>query len=232
MQGVAFPAPVLPGQETGPGRIAEQLKAHPELGDFVKRGGIAVLRVFQMSTPQGDVVTTYVEADPVERVFELQQRDPSPVAVLLRTGIKETHGIDISQEEPPVGEQLFEHYEPSSPRQPGLGFSAPVLPGREGLLKTLGAETAGSRKDQWTAFNRDLGVSVHRTFLLSTPMGSFSSVYFEAPDPVAANQAFAADSSEFGKHFKATAEEALGIDFNDPLPPIRQVFEVTAKSKG
>jgi hypothetical protein len=58
-------------------------------------------------------------------------------------------------------------------------------------------------------------------------MGDFASVYFEAPDPVAANAAFAADTSAFGTYFKSVVEEAFGIDFSQPLPPIRQLFEVT-----
>jgi len=67
---------------------------------------------------------------------------------------------------------------------------------------------------------------VHRVFVLGTPMGDFASVYFEAPDPVAANAAFAADISDFGRYFRTTVEEAFGIDFSEPLPPIRQLFEV------
>jgi len=71
MEGIAFPAPVLPGKEKEPSLTGEKLSAHPELADFIKRSGLKLLRVFQMSTPQGDVVTTYVEGDPVRRVFEI-----------------------------------------------------------------------------------------------------------------------------------------------------------------
>jgi hypothetical protein len=101
-----------------------------------------------------------------------------------------------------------------------------VVAGKTGLLRGLWSETTGPRQADWHEFNRGLGASVHRGFILGTPMGDFASVYFEAPDPVAANAAFAADTSNFGRYFKATAEEAFGIDLSQPLPSIRQLFEV------
>src|SRR5712692_7127748 len=62
MQCIAFPSPVLPGKEDSPGKFGQELSANPGLADFVDRSGIGLLRVFQMSTPMGDVVTTYMEA--------------------------------------------------------------------------------------------------------------------------------------------------------------------------
>ena len=225
MQGTAFPAPVLPGKEAAPARLGEQISSRSTLADFVARSGIGLLRVFQMSTPQGEVVTTYLEADPLDQAFRLQQTDPSEIAQLIREGTKENHGIDLAAQAPPAAEQYLEHYEPASPRQAGIGFSAPLVPGKTDLLRDLGRETAGARNAEWRAFNRSFGVTVHRAYILPTPMGDFSSVYFEAPDPVAANQAFAADTSEFGTHFKSVVEEAFGIDFSQPLPPLKLVFE-------
>jgi hypothetical protein len=227
MECIAFPAPVLAGKEESPAKFGQQLSAHPGLADFADRSGIGLLRVFQMSTPMGDVVTTYLEAESLATAFGLQQSDSSEVAGLLRQQILEAHGMDIATAPVPAAERVLEHYQPHAPRQPGLGFSAPVAAGKTGVLRGLGSETAGPRKVDWHEFNRGLGVSVHRVFVLGTPMGDFASVYFEAPDPVVANEAFAADTSDFGRYFKATVEDALGIDFSQPLPPIRQLFEVT-----
>lgn len=56
-------------------------------------------------------------------------------------------------------------------------------------------------------------------------MGDFANVYFQAPDPVGANRRFAADASDFGASFKTKVADAFGIDFNEPLPPVRTVFE-------
>jgi hypothetical protein len=227
MQCIAFPSPVLPGKEESPAKFGQELSANPGLADFVDRSGIGLLRVFQMSTPMGDVVTTYMEAESLATALGLQQSDSSEVARRLRQQIMDAHGMDIATAPAPSAEQVLEHHQPRAPRQPGLGFSVPVVAGKTGLLRGLGSETTGPRQADWHEFNRGLGVSVHRVFVLGTPMGDFASVYFEAPDPVAANAAFAADTSDFGRYFKATVEEAFGIDFSEPLPPIRQLFDVT-----
>jgi hypothetical protein len=227
MECIAFPSPVLAGQEDSPAKFGQQLSVNPGLADFVARSGIGLLRVFQMSAPQGDVVTTYLEAQSLATAFGMQQHDTSEVARLLRRQILDAHGMDIATAPAPSAERFLEHYEPLSPRQPAVGFSAPVVAGKTGVLRDLGSETAGPRQAGWHEFNRGLGVSVHRAFVLGTPMGDFASVYFEAPDPAAANAAFAADTSDFGRYFKATVEEAFGIDFSQPLPPISQLFEVT-----
>jgi hypothetical protein len=227
MQCIAFPSPVLPGKEESPAQFGRELSANPGLADFVHRSGIGILRVFQMSTPQGEVVTTYLEAKSLATAFGLQQSDASEVARLLRQQVMDAHGMDITTAPAPAADQWLEHYEPLTPRQPGLGFSAPVVVGKTGLLRGLWSETTGPRQDGWHAFNRGVGASVHRGFVLETPMGDFASVYFEAPDPVAANAAFAADTSAFGTYFKSAVEEAFGIDFSQPLPPVRQLFEVT-----
>jgi hypothetical protein len=226
MECIAFPSPVLPGKEESPGRFGRELSANPGLADFVARSGIGILRVFQMSTPQGDVVTTYMEAASLATAFGLQQADNSDVARLLRQQILDAHGLDITTAPTPASEQWLEHFAPHSPRQPGLGFSAPVVAGKAGLLRGLWSEITGPRQADWQGFNRSVGASVHRAFILETPMGDFASVYFEAADPVAANAAFAADTSGFGTHFKSVVEEAFGMDFGQPLPPVRQLFEV------
>ena len=84
MQCIAFPSPVLPGKEDSPAKFGRELPANPGLADFVGRSGVGLLRVFQMSTPAGDVVTTYMEAESLATAFGLQQSDTSEVARLLR----------------------------------------------------------------------------------------------------------------------------------------------------
>lgn len=186
---------------------------------------VSLARVYQMTTPMGDVVTTYQEAESIERAFQNQANDQSEAAQLLREHVKAAHGIDVETQTPPAAEQWLEFSEPGPSRQPGLAFSAPIQPGKTELLRSVGRETAGPRRAEWAALNRDNGVSLHRAYIVSTPMGDFASVYFEAPDPAGANRQFAADSSDFGAYFKTKVAEAFGIDFNEPLPPIKTVFE-------
>ncbi|WP_077488747.1 hypothetical protein [Sinomonas mesophila] len=205
--------------------MGAKLAEHPGLQDFLAAGTLSLVRVYQMTTPMGDIVTTYEEADSVERSFQNQIDDPSEVAQLLREFVKDTHGIDLSAQPPPEAEQWLEYSEPNSQRHPGIAFSAPIQPGKAGVLRALTGETTGPRKAEWEALNRENGVTLHRAYIISTPMGDFTSVYFEAPDPIEANRRFAADASDFATHFKSQVADALGIDFSDPLPPIRTVFE-------
>lgn len=225
MGSIAFPSPVLAGKETAPAEIGARLAGDPGLQDFLANGTLSLVRVYQMTTPMGDVVTTYQEADSIERSFQNQVDDPSEVAQQLREHIKGTHGIDIAAQPPPATEQYLEFSEPGSSRHPGIAFSAPIQPGKTELLRALGRETTGGRKAEWEANNRENGVTLHRAYVISTPMGDFTSVYFEAPDPAEANRRFAADASGFGTYFKSQVADALGIDFNEPLPPVKTVFE-------
>ena len=225
MGSIAFPAPVLPGMEAAPSETAARMGAHPGLEDFLSKGTLTLIRVYQMTTPAGDVVTTYEEADSIEQSFQNQAEDPSELAALLREHVKRTHGIDIAAGPPPAAEQWLEFSGPAAERHTGLGFSAPVQSGKTEILRAIGQETAGPRKAQWEAVNRESGVSLHRAFIISTPMGDFVSVYFEAPDPVEANRRFAANDSEFASYFKGQVSDALGIDFNEPLPPVKTVFD-------
>ena len=225
MGSLAFPSPVLPGKEAAPAAIGAQLAEHPGLQDFLANATLSLVRVYQMTTPMGDVVTTYQEAESIGQSFQNQGDDPSEVAQLLREHIKSTHGIDVASTAPPQAEQWLEYAEPGAPRHPGLAFSMPVQPGKSDALRALSRETAGPRQTGWEALNRDHGVTLHRAFIIATPMGDFASVYFEAPDPVEANRQFAADASDFGSYFKNEVADAFGIDFNEPLPPIRTVFE-------
>ncbi|MEA5454773.1 hypothetical protein SPF06_08575 [Sinomonas sp. JGH33] len=225
MGSLAFPSPVIPGKEAAPAEMGARLAEHPGLQDFLANSTVSLARVYQMTTPMGDVVTTYQEAESMERAFENQANDASEVAQLLRDHVKNAHGIDIATQPPPAAEQWLEFSEPAGSRHPGLGFSAPILPGKTEQLRSLGGETAGARKAEWETLNRDNGVTLHRAYIISTPMGDFASVYFEAPDPAEANRRFAADASDFGMYFKKTVADAFGIDFNQPLPPVRTVFE-------
>ena len=229
MPATAFPSPVLPGKEEMPARIGEQLTNHSGLSDFLRDGTITLIRVYQMTTSGGEVVTTYQEATDIGESFRAQIEGRSEVAQLLRDHIKNTHGIDITAGPVPQSEDWLDFFEPAQPRQPGIAFSAPFAPGKTEVARSLGNECR-SRRGEWEALNRGVGVSVHRGYITSTPMGDFGSVYFEAPDPVAANKAFAADQSDFGKHFKELAQEAFGIDFSQPLPPIRTIFEAQGQS--
>jgi hypothetical protein len=228
MESLAFPSPVLPGREAVPAEFGAKLGQHPGLQDFLAKSTVSLARAYQMTTPMGDVVTTYQEAESIERAFQNQANDPSEAAQLLREHVKATHGIDVATQTPPAAEQWLEFSEPGSSHRPGLAFSAPIQPGKTELLRSLGRETAGPRRAEWEALNRDNGVSLHRAYIVSSPMGDFASVYFEAPDPAGANRRFAADASDFGVYFKTKVAEAFGIDFNEPLPPVRTVFEAVS----
>jgi hypothetical protein len=108
---------------------------------------------------------------------------------------------------------------------PSLSFGAPVVPGKTNAGRELTKVSMGEKKKDFIESRSSIGVVRETVALYATPQGDVVAVYLEANDPVWANQQFAASKKPFDVWFKTKAQEALGIDFNQPLPRIEQVFE-------
>ena len=108
---------------------------------------------------------------------------------------------------------------------PSISFGAPILPGKTNAGRELAKVSMGERRKEYVESRTSIGVVRETIALYSTPQGDLAAVYLEANDPVWANRQFAASKAPFDVWFKGKAQEAMGIDFGQPLPPIEQVFE-------
>ena len=108
---------------------------------------------------------------------------------------------------------------------PSLSFGAPILPGKTNAGRELAKVSMGERRKEFIESRTSIGVVRETVALYSTPQGEVAAVYLEANDPAWANQQFAASKKPFDLWFKSKAQEAMGIDFGQPLPKIEQVFE-------
>jgi hypothetical protein len=107
-----------------------------------------------------------------------------------------------------------------------IGFTAPVLPGKEEQARAFFAEV-GRRRDEMTKSRKALPGKTSResVWVMHTPMGDFGVVLLEGDDPIAANGAFSASQDPFDVWFKNEVAEFTGIDFGQPLPPIEQLLD-------
>ena len=199
-----------------------------------KRLGSTVERVYLQATPMGSLVIAYVEADRdftewnralISSDLEIDRRFIEMVA--------EIHGVDVRKPlAGPPPETIGEWVDPEvTTRRKGLAFVAPVLHGKDEAGRTFAREAVVARKAELTESRRALGQNVEVVTLSSTPMGSFICAYLEGNDPLEGNQGFAASTRPYDVWFKDRLKELFPpeLDFNQPLPPIEQVFDYVAQ---
>jgi hypothetical protein len=225
----AFAVPVLPGKDARvvPAMLASRRQEYEESR---RRTGVTMERVYLMQTPMGEIVTAYIESEKsYEETMQLTASSTLPIDAEFAAKLAEVHGITPdAQSAAPSPEILGDFVDPAvRERRAGIGFCAPLLPGRTDAARAFAQEAWVARRDGFTASRRALGVNVETAVLNSTPMGDLLCVYIEANDPVAANRGFAASQGEFDVWFK----QQLGtlfppdLDFSQPLPPIEQIWD-------
>lgn len=231
----ALPFPIAAGKTDADARsISEYFHAHmDQYRESRRRLGTSVERVYLQPTPMGSLVIAYVEA---ERGFaEWTQGLVSSDLEIDRKFIEmvaEIHGVDVRQ--PPAGpppETIGEWVDPQvTVRKKGLGFVAPVLPGQDDAGRAFAREAFVTRQAELTESRRALAQNIEVVTLTVTPMGSLICAYLEGDDPVEGNRAFAASTRPYDVWFKDRLKQLFppDIDFNQPLPPIAQIFDYTA----
>jgi hypothetical protein len=231
----AVPFPVVAGKTDADARsIASYFRANmDQYRESRKRLGTTVERIYLQATPMGSIVIAYAEAD---RDFGEWNRaligSDLEVDRKFIDMVAEVHGIDVRQ--PPAGsppETIGEWADPQvTTRRKGLGFVAPLLPGKEDAGRVFAREAFVARNAELTESRRALGQNVEVVTLSSTPMGSFVCAYLEGNDPVEGNRGFAASTRPYDVWFKDRLKELFPpeIDFSQPLPPIEQVFDYVA----
>ena len=96
-----------------------------------------------------------------------------------------------------------------------FAIAFPILPGKTPAWQAFIKELAGSRKGEFDASRRALGVR-ERTFFEPTPMGDFVVVTLEGENPAAAFGAFGQGTDDFTTWFKAQVVELHGVDLAAP----------------
>jgi hypothetical protein len=232
----AIPFPIAPGKtDADAAGISEHFKANMDsYRESRMRLGTTMERVYLQPTPMGSFVIAYVET---ERTFvdwmgaavtsdlEFDRRFIEMVA--------DIHGVDLRQ--PPAGpppETIGEWVDPEvTKRGTGLAFVVPVLPGQDDAGRTFARQAYVTRRTELAESRKALGQNAEVATLNVTPMGSFLCAYIEAGDPVDANRRFAASSRPYDVWFKDQLKALFPpqIDFNQPLPPVVQLFDYVAE---
>ena len=232
----AVPFPVIQGKtEAEIGSIAAYFEAHPtQHRESRQRLGISVERVYLQATPMGYVVVGYVEADrPFGEAIQAMLASDLEIDHKFIGMIADIHGVDLRQ--PPAGpppETVGEWVDSdATTRRRGLAFIAPQLPGKLEAGRAFFREAFVARGAQLAESRRALGQNVEVVTLNSNPMGDFVCVYLEGKDPVEGNRGFAASTRPYDAWFKDQLKGLFPpeIDFSQPLPPVKQIFDYVAE---
>lgn len=229
MNKVAAVFPVLPGKDAR--TVAALLRRDPsEYIESRRHSGILLERAYEMRTPMGMFLISYIESErPFAEVVAAGAISELPFDRDFVTAVRDVHGIDITQ--PPLGEpaEVIGDWEDDSvtARKRGLAFCAPLMPGASDTARAFCQEAFRARREEFTASRRALQVTRETVVLNHTPAGDVAGVYIEGDDPVQGNRGFAASQSPFDVWFKERCARIFppDIDFNQPLPPITEVFD-------
>ncbi len=106
-----------------------------------------------------------------------------------------------------------------------LALALPCLPGGAQALRELADACNGSRRREFEAFHRRVGLTEERWYLQQTPQGEIF-ILTLAGDPEGAIAKLRGSDHPFDRWFKEQARAVHGIDFDQPLPgpPPEQIF--------
>ncbi len=229
MQKAANAFPVLPGKDARD--VSSMLKARPsEYAESRRALGVHMERAYEQVTPMGTFLVVYTESDdPFGEVIGRGAQSDRAIDRDFVAAVKEVHGVDAAN--PPAlepAETLAAFEDPAVPeRKRGLAFIAPVMPGATQRGREFAKEAWERRLDEHTASRRKHGITREVVTLNHTPGGDVICVYIEGDDPVEGNRRFAESRDEYDVWFKDQCKQIFPpeIDFNEPLPPITEVFD-------
>ncbi|MGH2408302.1 MAG: hypothetical protein ACRDF7_09525 [Candidatus Limnocylindrales bacterium] len=208
-------------------------RAHPaEYAESRRRAGVTLERAYLQKTPTGSGVVTYVEGErPFAETFGALLDPALELNRWFTDFLVKVHGLDPAQAaSAPPPETIGDWSDPAvMERKRGLAFTAPIMPGMDDAGRALATAAFVTRAAELAASRRALHQNREVVTLQATPMGSFVSVYLEGDDPVTGNREFAASQSPYDVWFKTELAKLVppGIDFNESLPPITEIFDST-----
>lgn len=211
--------------------MAAVLKADPSgYVESRKRLGVSLERAYQMATPMGTFLITYLESErPFAKTSAEAASSDLAVDKAFAAAVLDVHGFDITQPPPgPPPEVLGDWADDTvTERRRGLAFCAPVAPGQSEFGRGVSKEAYETRREELTASRRARGVSREVVVLNQTPAGDLCAVYFEADDPVAANIGFTQSQAPYDVWFRQQLSRIFppDVDLSMPLPPISEIFD-------
>jgi hypothetical protein len=231
MEKMAAVFPVLDGKDASePARvIREQTDDYRESR---QRLGINLERAYEQLTPMGRIVVAYVESEsPFPQVMGRLIQSELSIDREFLSAIKDVHGFDPVQSTPGNPPELLADWVDTevSERRNGLAFCAPVRSGATEAGRAFAEEAYENRRSELTASRRGAGLTRELVMLNHTPAGEFICVYIEGDDPVEGNRRFAESQSAYDIWFKDECKRIFPpqVDFNQPLPPITEIFDST-----
>lgn len=109
MASFALGLPVLPGQAEAIRRMQDEALGprRTEYEESRRRLGITKEMVWVQRTPVGEMALIYWEAENPQRALEEMARSQNEFDNRFRQFLQEVHGVDVTQEQPPPSELVF-----------------------------------------------------------------------------------------------------------------------------
>ena len=106
-------------------------------------------------------------------------------------------------------------------------FTVPILPGQEAADRRFFGELQGSRRAEYEAAWRRLGIRAERVWHQQTPQGTVAVVYLEADDPGRMFEGLATYTDPFVVWWREQILAIHGLDLTQPLPgpPNEQIHD-------
>ena len=100
-----------------------------------------------------------------------------------------------------------------------LAFIFPLTPGKTEEWRSWGEEILGSRRSEYHAFRRRLGLTVQRMYHQRTPRGDIAIIYLEGDDLQRTFQELRTSQEPFAVWFRQRAKVLLnGLDLTQTSP--------------
>jgi hypothetical protein len=95
-------------------------------------------------------------------------------------------------------------------------LALPLLPGKSAEARTFLQQLDASRRMEFDASERRIGITKELWYLAKLPSGDHLIAYMESKDFGSALQGFVGSKDSFDMWFKAQMQNVTGVDLNNP----------------
>jgi hypothetical protein len=107
-------------------------------------------------------------------------------------------------------------------------FTQPIQPGKRDDARAIFEEIRNSRRDEYEASRKRLGIREERVWFQSLPDGELAVVYWEGDDPRGALERFASSDDPFDEWLKERGREVYHFEPGQTLEEDEEVFASSA----